>query len=81
MKHINRIAKLSDIDYSSLTQSADKDFVHAWPDYLHWFPIVWFESALNRSEFEACSTASFIGEIPKIIETRSCEIQLLHSHV
>jgi hypothetical protein len=79
MKHINRIAKLSDIDYSPLAQNVDTDFVHAWADYLHWFPIAWFESVLNRTELEACGTASFIGEVPKIIEARSCEIQWLHN--
>ncbi|OHE23852.1 MAG: hypothetical protein A2Z43_03620 [Syntrophobacterales bacterium RBG_19FT_COMBO_59_10] len=80
MKHINRIAKLSNIDYSPLAQNADTDFVHAWADYLHWFPIAWFESALNCTEIEACSTASFIGEVPKIIKARSHKIQRLHSH-
>jgi hypothetical protein len=80
MKHINRIAKLSDIDYSSLTQRVDTDFLHAWADYVHWFPIAWFKSALNRTELEACGTASFIWEVPKIIETRSHEVQQLHDH-
>ena len=68
MKHINRIAKLSNIDYSPLAQNVDTDFVHAWADYLHWLPITWLESTLNRTELEACSTASFIGEVPKIIK-------------
>jgi hypothetical protein len=45
----------------------DTDFVHAWTDYLHRFPIAWFESTLNRSELEACGTAGFLGEVPKII--------------
>jgi hypothetical protein len=80
MKHINRIAKLSDIDYSPLAQNVDTDFFHAWADYLHWLPIAWFKSVLNRTEFEACSTASFIGKVPKIIEARSHEIQWLHSY-
>jgi hypothetical protein len=53
----------------------DPDFVHAWTDYPHWFPIAWFESTLNRSELETCSTASFIGEIPKIIEARTHKTQ------
>jgi len=80
MKHINRSAKFSDINYSLLPQNVDTNFVHAWADYLHWFPITWFESTLNRTELEACGTASFIGEIPKIIKARSQEIQWLHSH-
>jgi len=75
MKRINCIAKLSDIDYSPFAQNMDTDFVHAWADYLHWFPIAWFESALNRTELEACGTTSFIGEVPKIIKARSHEIQ------
>jgi ferredoxin-NADP reductase len=80
MKHINRIAKLSDIDYSPLAQNVDTDFVHAWADYLHGFPIAWLESVLNRTELEACGTASFIGEVPKIIEALSHEVQRFHSH-
>jgi hypothetical protein len=68
MKHTNRIAKLSDINYSPLAQNVDTDFVHAWADSLHWLPIVWFEFALNRTELETCGTASFIGEVPKIIK-------------
>jgi hypothetical protein len=80
MKHVNRIAKLSNIDYSPLAQNVETDFFHAWADYLHWFPIAWFESVLNRTELEACGTPSLIGEVPKIIEARSHEIQRLHSH-
>jgi hypothetical protein len=63
MKHINRIAKLSEIDYSPLAQNVDTDFAHAWANDLHWFPIAWFESALDRTEFETRGTSSFIGEI------------------
>ena len=80
MKHINRIAKLGDIDYSPLAQNVDTDFLHAWADYLHRFPIARFESVLNRTELEACGTASFIGKVPKIIEARSHKIQRLHGH-
>jgi hypothetical protein len=80
VKHINRIAKLSDIDYSPLTQRTDTDFVHAWTDYLQWFPIAWFESTLNRPELKACGTTSFIRKIPKIIKARSCENQLFYSY-
>jgi hypothetical protein len=80
MKHVNRIAKLSNIDYSPLAQNVETDFVHAWADSLHWFPIAWFESVLNRTELEACGTASFIREVPKIIEARSHEIQRFRSH-
>jgi hypothetical protein len=80
MKHINRIAKPSDIDYSPLAQNVDTDFLHAWADYIHLSPIGWFESALNRTELEACGTASFFGEVPKIVEARSHKIQRLHSH-
>jgi hypothetical protein len=36
-------------------------------DYLHWLPIAWFEPVLNRTEFEASSTASFIGKVAQII--------------
>jgi hypothetical protein len=71
MKHIYSTAKLSDIDYSSLTQGVNTDFLDAWTDDLHWFSITRFKSALNRTEFEACGTASFIWEVPKIIEARS----------
>jgi hypothetical protein len=74
MKHINRFAKLSDIDYSPLAQDLDTDFLHAWADHLHWSPIAWFESVLDRTEFEACGTASLIGKVPKIIEARSHEV-------
>jgi hypothetical protein len=80
MKHIYRIAKLSDIDYSPLTQHVDTDLLHAWADYLHWFPIAWFKSVLNSTELKACGTSSFIWEVPKIIEARSHEVQPLHSH-
>jgi hypothetical protein len=80
MKHINRIVKLSDKDYSSLSQDVDTDFFHAWANYLHWFPIAWFGPVLNRTELEVCGAASLIGEIPKIIEARSNKIQRLHSH-
>jgi hypothetical protein len=31
-----------------------------------------------QTELEACGTASFIGEVAKIIEARSHEIQRLH---
>ena len=75
MKHINRIAKLNEIDYLPLAQNVDTNFVHAWADCLYWLPIAWFESTLNRSELEACGTASFIGEVPKIVEARSHEIE------
>jgi len=71
MKYINHIAKLSDIDYSPLAQNMDTDFVHTWADYLHWFPITWIESVLNRTKLEACCTAGFIWEISQIVQTRS----------
>jgi hypothetical protein len=71
MKHINRIAKLSDIDYSPLSQNVDADFVHAWANYLHWFPITWFESVLNCTELEARCPAGFIREISQIVQTGS----------
>jgi hypothetical protein len=58
----------------------DTDFLHTWADYLYWFPIAWFESVLDRPELEACGTASFIGEVSKIIEARSHEIQRFHIH-
>ena len=74
MKHINDIAELGDIDDSPLAQNVDTDFLHPRADHLHWFPITWFEPVLNRAEFKACRTASFIWEIPKIIETRSHEV-------
>jgi hypothetical protein len=67
MKHVNRIAKPSNIDYSPLAQNVQTDFVHACPDSLHRSPIAWFETVLNCTELEACGTASLIGEVPKII--------------
>jgi hypothetical protein len=78
VKHINHIAKLSDIDYSPLAQDMDTDFVDAMAGCPHWFLIAWFESILNCTEFEACGTAGLVGEVPKIIETRSHEIQRFH---
>ena len=62
MKHINRIVKLSDIDYSPLTQNADADFVHACSDYLHRFPIAWFESGKFRrsSRLDPAKFSGFI---------------------
>jgi hypothetical protein len=80
MKHVNRIAKLSNIDYSPLAQNVEPDFFHAWADYLHWFPITWFESVLDRAELEPCGTPSLIGEVPKIIEARSHKLQRLRIH-
>ena len=80
MKYINCIAKLSNIDHPPLAQNMDTNFVHAWADYLHGFPIAWFESTLKRSEFKACGTASFIGEVPKIVETRSHKVERFHGH-
>lgn len=80
VKDVNRIAKRSDIDHSPLPQNVETDFFHAWADHLHGFPIGWFESVLNRTELEACGTPSLIGEVPKIIEARSHEIERLYSH-
>ena len=80
MEHLNRIAKLSDIDHSPLTQNVNTDFVHTWADDLNWFPVAWFESVLNRTELEACCPARFIWEISQIVQTRSYEIQRLHGH-
>jgi hypothetical protein len=74
MKHIYSTAKLSDIDYSPLTQRVNTDFLDAWTDDLDWFSITRVKSDLNRTGFEACSTASFIWRVPKIIEARSHEI-------
>ncbi|OIP51201.1 MAG: hypothetical protein COZ12_01105 [Deltaproteobacteria bacterium CG_4_10_14_3_um_filter_60_8] len=36
------------------------DLLHARADSLHWLPIAWFNSALQRTELEASGTASFI---------------------
>ncbi len=80
MKHINRIAKFSNIDHPPLAQYVDTNFVHAWPDCLYRLQIAWFESALNRSELEACGTTGFIGEVPKVVEARSHEMERLHGH-
>ena len=68
MKNIHRIANLSDIDYSPLAQSMNTNFLHAWADYLHGFPIAWFESVLNRTELETCGPACLVREISKIIQ-------------
>jgi hypothetical protein len=80
MKYINRILKSSNIDNSSLAQNVDTDFVHAWTDCAYWSPITWFEAILNCPKLEACGTASFIGEVPKIIEARSHELEQFHGH-
>jgi hypothetical protein len=80
MKHIDHVAKLSNIDDSPLAQNVDTDFLHAWTNYLDWFPIAWFKSILNRSELETCGTASFIWEVPKIIEARPHELEQFHGH-
>ena len=80
MKHINRVAKLGDIDYSPLAQNVNTDLLNPRADCRHGFPINWFESVLNRTEFEACGTAGLIGKIPKIIEARPYKVQWLHSY-
>jgi hypothetical protein len=58
----------------------EADFFHSWADYLHGFPIAWFEPILNCSELEACGTPGLVGEIPKVIEARSHEIQRFRNH-
>jgi hypothetical protein len=58
----------------------DTDFLNAWADCLHGFPIGWFESVLNRTEFEACGASGFIGKISKIIEAGPYKVQRLHSY-
>ncbi len=73
MKHINCITKLCDIDYSLLTQYMDTNFFYTGTNNLHWLPIAWLKSALNRIELETCSPARFIREIPKVVQAGSYE--------
>ena len=67
MEHMDRIPKLSDINYSPLTEGVDSDFIHARADYVHGFPVARFKSVLNRTKIEPCGTASFIREVPEIV--------------
>ena len=68
MKHINRIVKFSNIDDSPLTQYMNSDFFYTRANNRHRLPVAWFKSERNRTECETCGTASFIWEVPKIIE-------------
>jgi hypothetical protein len=68
MKYISRIANLDNIDYSPLAQNMDTNFLDTGADYLHGFPIAWFESVLNRTELEACCPARLVREISQIIQ-------------
>jgi len=69
MKHINRITKPGDIDYAPLPQYVNANLSCALPNRMHWLPIAWIESALNRMELETCGAARFFREIPEIIHT------------
>jgi hypothetical protein len=58
----------------------DTNFLHAWADYLHGFPVAWFESVLNRTELETRSPARLIREISQIIQTRPYKSKWLHPY-
>lgn len=77
MKHIDSFAKHGHINHSPFTQHVYTDFLCTWADNLHRFPIAGFESRLNRLKLEAGGTASFVGEIPKVVQTRSHKFQRL----
>jgi hypothetical protein len=68
MKHVNRIAKLGDIDYAPLPQYVNANLFCAVPNSPHWLPVAWLKSALNCMKIESCGPASFFREISEILQ-------------
>jgi len=59
VKHIDRIAKLGDKNYSPLSQNMNSDLVHPLPDDRHWL-----SSHLVRARSEWCAVEILLhGEL------------------
>lgn len=76
MEHIDRIRKLSDIDYSkSAIFFTNTDFFYPLPHGVHRFPVVWFMTVLNFVKLMACFTSSRKRELAKFVKAVTSELK------
>ena len=78
MENMDSIFEFSNVDNAPLSKNMDTNFLNSSSNTGHRFPVARFKFSLNGIQLKTCSFARFFGEITKIVQARTYEIERFH---
>lgn len=78
MENMDSIFKFSNVDNAPLSKNMNANFLNSSSNTGHRFPVARFKFSLNGIQFKTRCFTRFLGEIPKIVQARTYEIERFH---